>query len=124
MIKFLYKVLHYEPSSEHKENVMMSLHFICALASTFPVGLTYLVYKKTPEKDSTIDTLFFATAVLFIGLSYYIIVSRNSKMFIETELGQHYFKFGRYTNIVKPFILVIMFALVFLLGRIIFIFFS
>lgn len=124
MIKFLFKVIHYEPSSEHKDNVMRSFYFIWALLSTLPVGLIYLVYKRTPERNATLELLFFASEILVVGLIYYLIVMRKSKVFIESDLGRHYFTLGRFTNIFKPLIPVIMFGVVVMLGRMIFILFD
>lgn len=118
MIELLYKIIHYEPSPEYKDNVMRSFHFIWALLSTLPAGLIYLIYKKMSKKNQTTEFAFLASEILVIGLIYYIIVTRKSKVYIETDLGRHYFRLGRFTNLLKPLIPLTLFGVIIIIGRI------
>lgn len=121
MIRLLFKVIHYEPSPDHKDNVMRSFNLIWILLSTLPAGLIYLIYKRTPEKNEAAELLFFASEILVIGLIYYIIVTRKSKVFIESEVGTHYFKFGKFTNVLKPLVLLMTLGVIIILGRVMFV---
>jgi hypothetical protein len=117
MITLLYRLIHYEPSQDHEDNVKRSFYFICALLSTLPIGLVYLIFLVLDNNHIAIELIFIVIEILIIGLIYFFTVFRMSKRFIESNEGRRYYKFGRFTNFLKPLIILGMFAIVILLGR-------
>lgn len=117
MIKLLYKIIHYEPSPDHKDNVMRSFHFILALTSILPILLLYIVYMKIPITHIAKDFVFCGIGIAILGSTYYLIVVRQAKVFTETTIGRQYYDFGKFNTLLKTLAFLLLVGLVILIGR-------
>lgn len=124
MVKFLYKIIHYELSPDHKDNVLRSFYFIWAIITTLPVIAIYVLFKNYSFGESFDEVLFYGIEITVIGFTYYLIVIREAKFFIETPVGKEYFDFGKFNGILKILAFLFLFGLVVVSGRMFFIFFE
>src|SRR5687768_16592627 len=101
MIRFLYKIIHYEASDDHKSNVSRSFHFIFALISTLPATLLYLTYARAVRKNSDYDLLFYGIEIFLLGCLYYLIVIRKRNIYLATSWASQYYDFGKLNIVLK-----------------------
>jgi undecaprenyl pyrophosphate phosphatase UppP len=117
MIRFIYKIVHFETSLDHKDDVMKSFLFIWIFASIIPFVLLYLMYNKFIERSIYLDYALVLMAILISILLYYAIRIRQAKTFIERGLDREYYDFGRYNTILKTLAILAILGLIILLGR-------
>src|SRR5688500_18830548 len=95
MIRFLYKIIHYEDYHDHESNVFRTFHFIWALMSIIPATLLYLTYARAVRKNSDYDLLFYGIEIFLLGSLYYLIVIRKRNIYLATSWASQYYDFGK-----------------------------
>ncbi len=116
MIKFLYKVIHYEATADHKTNVSRSFLLITTLIVTVPISLLYLIYNGINEKKLLTDIFFSGVALALIVIVYFLI-RKTWKSYLRDNLGFEYYNFGKHNILFKTLITLLLFALIIFIGR-------
>ena len=116
MIKFLYKVIHYEPTADHKENVSRSFGLITALIIILPIGILYLLYKGINEKTLLTDIFFLGIVLALIAIVYFLI-QKTRKSYIKNNLSSQYYNFGKFNTLFKTLIVLLLLGFIILIGR-------
>lgn len=124
MIKLLYKIIHYEPSVDHKDNVKRSFYLIWGMISSVPGMVIYIYYNSIPDKTLLSDIIFFGIEILVLGLIYYMLVVRTAKLYIETNIGFEFYDFGKLNHILKTIVFLVGQGVVVLIGRLILVLFG
>jgi hypothetical protein len=125
MVKLLYKIIHYELSPDHKDNVLRSFYFIWAIITTLPVIAIYVLFRNYSFGESLFnELLFYGIEITVICFTYYLIVIREAKLFIETPVGIEYFDFGKFNGILKILAFLFLLGVVVVFGRMFFVFWS
>ena len=121
MIRFIYKLIHFEGSIDHRENVMKSFLFIWIFVSIIQFVFLYLLYIRFTERNTSFDYTFLLIAILTSVLLYYLIRVRQVKIFFDKGIDKEYFDFGKYNGILKPtFVFLIVGSIVFVFWFVIF----
>jgi RsiW-degrading membrane proteinase PrsW (M82 family) len=116
MIKFLYKVIHYEPTAEHNTNVSRSFLLITTLIITLPLSILYLLYDSINRKNSLTDVFFLIIAVALITIVY-LLIRKTWKMYLIKNTGFQYYNFGKYNTLLKTFIVLLLIGFIIVVGR-------
>jgi hypothetical protein len=116
MIKILFKIIHYEPTLDHKSNVERTFGLINVIIVLLPIGFLYLIYKDMSVKGLYTDLVFLAIEAATAGLIYFPI-KKASKPYVETNVGFEYYNFGKYNTILKTLAFLLLVGFIILIGR-------
>lgn len=116
MIKFLYKIIHYEASFDHKTNVRRSYFLIIGIIITLPVSLLYLLYNGMSKKDLLTDIVFLGILAATARIIYFL-VRKDFRSFLIKSKGFDYYDFGRYNTMFKTLLFLFIIGLIILIGR-------
>lgn len=118
MIRFIYKIIHFEGSPDHKENVMKSFLFIWIFASITQFVLLYLIYISIAERNKILDYALLFFVIFTFAIFYYLIRIRLVKIFLDRGLDNDFYDFGKSNGILKPVSVIVIIGLIVLIGRI------
>jgi hypothetical protein len=82
-----------------------------------PVTLLILAYSKLEKRNIYTDLLFYAALSALVGFTYYSLVVRRGRLYIETEIGKQYFDFGKFNVVLKTLFFLAIIGSIVLLGR-------
>jgi hypothetical protein len=116
MIKFLYKVIHYEPTADHKTNVSRSFLLITTLIITLPISILYLLYNGINGKTLLTDIFFLGIALALIAIVYFFI-RKIWKSYLRDTLSYQYYNFGKYNTLFKTLIVLLLVGFIIFIGR-------
>lgn len=116
MINFLYKVIHYEPTANHKTNVSRTFLLIITLIVTLPVSILYLLYNGINQKNTLTDVFFLGIALVFIAIVFFII-RKTWKSYQSNTSGLQYYDFEKYNTLFKSLIVLLLIGFIVFIGR-------
>lgn len=117
MIKLLFKILHFESTPNHKNNVGNTFLFIWIFSSIIQYIIFYKICLIFKIQVQLHDYYFLLGTLLISFTTYYIIYFRILINFERKGLDKEFYDFGKLNKIIKPTILCLFLIIIVFLGR-------
>jgi len=119
MIKFLYKILHYELSYNKEDDIRRTFYFILLLTVALPASIPYLIYLKIGYKSLILDIICLSIQLSIAGYIYYLVCVKEAKRYVESKEYIPYYNFSKLNLPIKTLFFLLGVGIIVLVGRLI-----